>query len=163
MCIDANYRTPYCSDFPSAQVIGTDLSPIQPQWVPPNCQFEVDDFESPWLYSQPFDFIHARDLEGSVADEELLFRRVFENLKPGGYFEIDGPAIQIKSDDGSHEKAETTLLYMRDGHACARRFGKPADQAPFRKDKLKKIGFVDVTEIVLKVGLRCCCCCCRFY
>lgn len=30
-------------DFPSAQVIGTDLSPIQPNLVPPNVQFLVDD------------------------------------------------------------------------------------------------------------------------
>ena len=26
---------------PGAQVIGTDLSPIQPKWVPPNCKFEI--------------------------------------------------------------------------------------------------------------------------
>ena len=29
--------------FPHAQVIGTDLSPIQPVLVPPNLQFEIDD------------------------------------------------------------------------------------------------------------------------
>ena len=32
-------------EFPSALVIGTDLSPIQPTTVPPNCRFYVDDFE----------------------------------------------------------------------------------------------------------------------
>lgn len=34
--------------FPSAQVLGIDLSPVQPCWVPPNCKFEVDDFELDW-------------------------------------------------------------------------------------------------------------------
>lgn len=29
---------------PEATVIGTDLSPIQPAYVPPNCKFEIDDF-----------------------------------------------------------------------------------------------------------------------
>lgn len=30
----------------SSLVIGTDLSPIQPEMVPPNCHFYVDDVES---------------------------------------------------------------------------------------------------------------------
>ena len=35
-------------EYPACQVIGTDLSPVQPTWVPPNCRFEVDDFELEW-------------------------------------------------------------------------------------------------------------------
>lgn len=31
--------------FESATVLGVDLSPIQPDWVPPNVQFVVDDVE----------------------------------------------------------------------------------------------------------------------
>lgn len=34
--------------YPNCQVLGTDLSPIQPTWVPPNCKFEVDDLEQDW-------------------------------------------------------------------------------------------------------------------
>jgi len=30
-------------EFPEAQIIGTDLSPIQPQMVPPNLRFYIDD------------------------------------------------------------------------------------------------------------------------
>ncbi|KAF6796375.1 methyltransferase [Colletotrichum sojae] len=33
----------------SKWVIGNDLSAIQPEWVPPNVKFEIDDVESPWL------------------------------------------------------------------------------------------------------------------
>jgi hypothetical protein len=28
--------------------------------IPPNCQFEVDDAEDPWMFSQKFDYIHGR-------------------------------------------------------------------------------------------------------
>lgn len=35
-------------EYPSAVVIGTDLSPTQPSWVPPNVRFEVDDFKDEW-------------------------------------------------------------------------------------------------------------------
>ena len=34
--------------YPDCQVLGTDLSPVQPSWAPPNCRFEVDDFEQDW-------------------------------------------------------------------------------------------------------------------
>jgi trans-aconitate methyltransferase len=49
--IDLGCRAGICSmDFadahPSADVLGVDLSPIQPAWVPPNCRFTVDDCTS---------------------------------------------------------------------------------------------------------------------
>jgi precorrin-6B methylase 2 len=37
--------------YPMAEVIGTDLSPIQPKWCPPNCKFEIDDAEQVWTYA----------------------------------------------------------------------------------------------------------------
>jgi hypothetical protein len=51
--------------FPEAQVIGTDISPIQPSWVCPNLEFVVEDFEDEWVHEpESFDFIHARLLAG---------------------------------------------------------------------------------------------------
>ncbi|KAK1539141.1 methyltransferase [Colletotrichum costaricense] len=35
--------------YPSAEVTGVDLSPIQPRWVPSNVRFFVDDVEDDWL------------------------------------------------------------------------------------------------------------------
>lgn len=48
--------------YPSAEVIGNDVSAIQPNFVPPNVQFEVFDVETTWDYSSPFDYIHCRYL-----------------------------------------------------------------------------------------------------
>ncbi|KAI8710588.1 hypothetical protein NCS52_01559100 [Fusarium sp. LHS14.1] len=66
------------------RLFGTNFSPLQPKWTPPNCRFEVDDFERDWLYAEPFDFIHAREIEGCISDRNMLFRRVFRRLKPDG-------------------------------------------------------------------------------
>lgn len=33
---------------PQAIVTGTDISPIQPSWVPPNCQFYIAEAEAEW-------------------------------------------------------------------------------------------------------------------
>lgn len=69
---------------------GTDLSPIQPTWVPPNLRFYIDDVESSWSYSEgeAFDLIHGRGMVGAIADWPLLFRRIRDNLKPGGMVEV---------------------------------------------------------------------------
>ena len=47
----------FATKYPSASVVGTDLSPIQPLYVPPNCSFEVDDSDDPWIFSQKFDYV----------------------------------------------------------------------------------------------------------
>lgn len=65
--------------FPSAQVLGVDLSPIQPDWLPPNVKFLVDDVESPWLHPRNhFDYIHSRHTVMAIKDWMKLFRRALE-------------------------------------------------------------------------------------
>jgi hypothetical protein len=68
---------------PSAKVIGTDLSPIQPTWVPPNVQFEVDDCTDEWIHEKDsFDYIHIRGMYGSIADWDALYKKVYRYVHP---------------------------------------------------------------------------------
>lgn len=65
--------------YPSANVLGIDLSPIQPQWVPPNVRFMVDDVESPWLHPKNhFDYIHSRHTIMAIKDWDKLLKTSFE-------------------------------------------------------------------------------------
>ena len=66
--------------YSETHVIGVDLSPIQPNWVPPNIKFEVDDVEENWSYPKDhFDVIHSRFmLFGSIADVRKYFRQAYE-------------------------------------------------------------------------------------
>ncbi|TAQ87311.1 hypothetical protein B7494_g4367 [Chlorociboria aeruginascens] len=66
--------------YPSAEVLGVDLAAIQPDWVPPNCRFEIDDVEEIWTYRENFDFIHARDFLFSISDWEKLVRQCFDGV-----------------------------------------------------------------------------------
>jgi hypothetical protein len=59
---------------PKVHVTGTDLSPIQPELVPPNCRFIVENIEDDWVYREPFDFIHGR----------MLMLGLFSSLVNGG-------------------------------------------------------------------------------
>ncbi|KAK8432683.1 putative SAM dependent methyltransferase [Phyllosticta citricarpa] len=69
----------FADEHPSAEVIGTDLSPIQPAFVPPNVKFEVDDCTQPWMYlSNHFDLIHIRCLYGSISDWPAFYREAYD-------------------------------------------------------------------------------------
>ncbi|KAI8664635.1 hypothetical protein NCS57_00505100 [Fusarium keratoplasticum] len=137
----------------SAEVIGTDLSPIQPQWTPPNCVFEVDDFEDDWVYKKQFDFIHGRELEGCISDDLLLFQRVFKSLVPNGYIEFQGVEARFVSDDGTLEKATNAQQWMQTLRDASVKFGKPLNSAPSWKDKVIEAGFVDVKHEVRKLPI----------
>lgn len=83
-------------------MIGTDLSPIQPSWVPPNCRFELDDAQLPWTYpDNHFDFIHLRLMMGSIKDWPALYKEAYRCLKPGGWIEHMDNDLHVVSDDGS--------------------------------------------------------------
>jgi len=60
------------------QVLGNDLSPVQPDFVPPNLRFEVDDLENDWTHPTPFDFIFCRYLVSSITDWPALVNKVYE-------------------------------------------------------------------------------------
>jgi ubiquinone/menaquinone biosynthesis C-methylase UbiE len=87
----------FAEQFPSAHVIGTDLSPIQPAYVPPNCHFVVDDAEDPWLFSHEFDYIHGRMLVTCFQSHLEVFRSAFDNLRPGGYLGKTGSRGSVPS------------------------------------------------------------------
>ncbi|KAH7185114.1 S-adenosyl-L-methionine-dependent methyltransferase [Fusarium flagelliforme] len=87
---------------PSADVIGTDLSPIQPKFVPPNCHFEVDDITQVWTYPvDHFDFIHVRFMTGCIPDWTELFKKAYKHMQPGGWVESLELWGTSKSDDGT--------------------------------------------------------------
>ena len=74
--------------FESANILGVDLSPIQPDWVPPNVRFMVDDAESPWLHPRNhFDYIHTRHTVMGIKDWPKMFRRSLEYVYPSALCE----------------------------------------------------------------------------
>ncbi|RPA86305.1 S-adenosyl-L-methionine-dependent methyltransferase [Ascobolus immersus RN42] len=133
------------------EVIGTDLSPIQPRWVPPNCKFEVDNFEDNWIYGKPFNYIHGRNLVGCVADWSVLFKNCFDNLAPGGILEFQETDIgRAYSEDGSVKPGSPIAEYNKVLCEAGKILGREADITPKLVDFVKAAGFVDVKEIKMK-------------
>ncbi|KAI9830954.1 MAG: hypothetical protein M1826_004070 [Phylliscum demangeonii] len=134
--------------FPSAQVIGVDLSPTQPSFVPPNVRFEVDDFESPWTYTpNSFDFIHARTILGCVADWPALYQQALHHLKPGGYYEQVELGVEFCCDDGSVKPNSPLAQWGRLFTEAGDKMGKTLMIVNKMKDYMVAAGFEDVHEI----------------
>ncbi|EWG49991.1 hypothetical protein FVEG_16560 [Fusarium verticillioides 7600] len=70
---------------PETQVINIDLCPIQPNLLPTNLQFQVDDLEDEWAFNYPFGFIFARMMTGSIGDLPKFFAQSFNASSPGGW------------------------------------------------------------------------------
>ncbi|KAK3486895.1 S-adenosyl-L-methionine-dependent methyltransferase [Neurospora hispaniola] len=78
----------FADEHPDCTVIGTDISPIQPSWVPPNCKFEINDAHKEWTYEENyFDFIHIRWLTGTIKNWHALYKEAYRCAKPGGWIE----------------------------------------------------------------------------
>ncbi|RAO64542.1 uncharacterized protein BHQ10_000554 [Talaromyces amestolkiae] len=135
-------------------LVGNDLSAIQPQWTPPNCSFEIDDFEADWPFARPFDYIHGRELAGSVKDFDRLFTQAYANLKSGGFLEMQSFRIEIFADDDSLDKAVYTKQWVEFLQDAAIKHGKPMANMDEWPDKMKKAGFEDVTMHIVKVPMN---------
>lgn len=141
-------------EFPRASVFGVDLSPIQPEWVPGNCRFHVDDYEDEWTYREDerFDYIHGRALSGTVADWPNFYRQVRENLKPGGWCEMQEYDAWIFSDDDSYDRAPWTKEWVEKLDGASTMFGKQINVARHHKQWMIDAGFEDVVEKIIRVS-----------
>ncbi|KAI1353487.1 tam domain protein [Xylaria sp. FL0043] len=120
-------------EFESSTVIGTDLSPIQPEYVPPNIRMSLGAWEN---------------FEIDVA------RKAFDHLEPDGWFEAQELLPSLGCDDGSMPADYAPNLLFNDLEDCARREQRPLDIAKTYKQGLINAGFVDVTQQVYKIPIN---------
>lgn len=92
------HSTRLVSHFPS-QILGYPANIQFAISTPPNCEFQVDDAENEWTFHEPFNYIHARALVTCFKDNRAICQKVFDNLAPGGYFELQDPCFPVGCDD----------------------------------------------------------------
>ncbi|KLJ13205.1 hypothetical protein EMPG_11859 [Blastomyces silverae] len=169
-----SWAVEFADQHQKSQVIGMDISPIQRIHIPPNCTFEIDDFEAEWPYAATatadtpalkhassadtpphslFDFIHMREIAGSVHDYPKLFGQAYRHLAPGGFLEVQGMETKFFSDDGTHERAVTAMQWQQLLVEASRQFGKELGVEGSWKQWMEHAGFVDIEEVVFKVPL----------
>ena len=138
--------------YPSASVIGADIAAVQPQWVPPNLQFEIEDVENDWVWPKDsFVFIHARELKLAIRDWPRLIRQSLELLKPGGYLELSATVLLLSCDDGTLPENTSCKQLEKLFFDIGRAMGAHADQALHWKQQMYTAGFAAVKEKVFKI------------
>ncbi|KAF5524224.1 Secondary metabolism regulator LAE1 [Colletotrichum aenigma] len=98
---------------PNDDIIGNDLSAIQPGWVPSNVKFEIDDVESLWAGVEKYDYVFVRHMLVSIADWPKLVRNVFKYLNPGGWAEFQDLNSEYYSDDGTYTEEHITRKWNK--------------------------------------------------
>ncbi|KAF7546087.1 hypothetical protein G7Z17_g8663 [Cylindrodendrum hubeiense] len=144
----------FADQFPTAEVFGSDLSPCQPEWVPPNVRFEVDDATLTWTWKDNyFDFIHIRYLFGAIKDWNALFREAYRCTAPGGWVQSCETDVRFYSDDNTTD-LEPVLetwkkLYEDGGKAMGREFFVHDEER--QETGIREAGFEDVTIVNYKL------------
>ncbi|TDZ35417.1 Secondary metabolism regulator LAE1 [Colletotrichum spinosum] len=137
-------------EHPEAEVLGVDLSAIQPEFTLPNVKFELDDLEEPWTFSKPFDYIHSRLMNSAIRDWKKLIRQSFDNLTPGGFLEVIEVDPFLNCDDGTlkpeHSVMKTLGLLMEAAQALGASYQDPRELKPI----MIEAGFTDVVMKQLK-------------
>ncbi|OBT39540.1 hypothetical protein VE00_10656 [Pseudogymnoascus sp. WSF 3629] len=142
----------FADEFPSAEVSATDISPIQPEWVPPNLRFEIDDAQLEWTRAPNiYDFIHIRGLSGCMSDWPVLYLEAFRTTKPGGWLENVEMDMHLKSDNCNVSPGYILLDWATPFIESGDKVGRPFDVPGKIKGWMEHAGFVNVTEKRYKI------------
>lgn len=136
----------FALEYPDSTVVGTDLSPIQPEMIPRNLRFEIGDAEEvDWGFDLPFDYIHARAMVTCFKEPKPVLKRIYENLAPGGYFELQDPCLPMQCDD---DTMKGTALEKWNELMCEGMLKMGKDLRDNRNwgQYMREMGFEDVFE-----------------
>jgi len=139
----------FAQQHPDATVTGTDLSPIQPDFVPANCRFEIDDAEDEWVFSKLFDYIHIRFVMTCFPNPKIVIEHAFKSCTPGGYLEMMDGVFPLHCHDDS---LQGTVLdsWAKGCHEAGVKMGRPWNNAPNYKRWMEEVGFEDVKEKIIE-------------
>ena len=151
--------------YPKAEITGTDLSPVQPNEVPENVHFFVDDAtDGDWLWPPDhFDMIHTSHLAGSFPSFLSFMHTSFKHLKPGGYLECLEYDFTARCDDDTlpppNPDGQSAYSYNDwiDYHKLSNRQldpPRPIMIAAKLARWMREAGFVDVVEHINKVPMN---------
>ncbi|CAM1503383.1 Fc.00g081590.m01.CDS01 [Cosmosporella sp. VM-42] len=140
----------YGDEHPEAHVIGIDLSPIQPNFVPPNVEFQVDDAEKDWTFSPRFDYIHSRLMTSSIENWPDYLRKIHENLNPGGFVELQEANLFPKSDDGTLKDDHELYKWSQLLYDASVKSGRAYQDIEQFEGMMIKAGFVDIVKTCFK-------------
>lgn len=97
------------------------------------------------MFKEPFDYIHGRMLLSCFKDPRSVFKKAYDSLAPGGYFEMQDLVCPFQY---MGESPVGSPLYKWCEIICeaASKLGRPWTNVPKYKQWFEEIGFEDVVE-----------------
>jgi len=145
--------------FPDAVVHGIDLSPIQPEYAPDNCDFFVDDLTDGGLdryHDGSVDLVHSRMVILGVKEHEwpLYVSNAFRILKPGtGWAQFSECADLVTLMEGRVPPDGALQQFFNIANGYFQRNNILTGRGPFMKLLFEAAGFVDVKIITVNLDL----------
>jgi len=137
-------------------VIATDLSPIQPSWIPVNLKFEIDDARLPWTWAaDSFDFVHMRYLFGAIDDWNELFQQAYRCCKPGGWVQSAEVDTNFRCDDGTMDAHPVVAKWIEMFREAGKKSGRPfaVISSDLQRVSMEAAGFSNVRVVNFKVSI----------
>lgn len=139
-------------------MIGTDISAVQPGWVPPNCVFQIDDAQLDWTFREDyFDLVHTRYLYGAIDDWPRFYEQAYRHTRPGGWFEHVDFDLETRSENPNAPQAivdtfrKWANLFFDAGRRAGRTFEFPREGR--MEKQLAEAGFVDIEHRTWKLPI----------
>ncbi|KAF8457734.1 hypothetical protein BGX38DRAFT_1086063, partial [Terfezia claveryi] len=125
---------------------------------PRNVIFEIVDCELIWPWTEKFDFIHTRCLAGCMEDWPKLYAQAFNNLKPGGWIELQEYSTQVRHPDPNvSPRSSGSIIAKWEAlfNEASMKSGRPPGSVVTEsiQRELLRAGFVDVRQEVLMLPL----------
>ncbi|KAK7560273.1 S-adenosyl-L-methionine-dependent methyltransferase, partial [Phyllosticta citricarpa] len=150
------WATQMADHYPDADIVAVDLAVPDHDDSDGNDDDESDSGIASWDFSEPFDFIHIRNMKGAFRDWGTVFREAYSNLVPGGVLEVVDLLMQFPPSspdpDASTPSALQTLVTAT--IEAASRAGRPMSLSHIRSPTLlAACGFVDIHTHVIDLPL----------
>jgi len=88
-------------EFPEAEVIAADISPLPNREIPGNISFKLMDLTKEWAWEkETFDVVHARFVMIHVPNAENVIKRAAQLLKPRGLLILEEPDMISAAETG---------------------------------------------------------------
>ncbi|KAF7128769.1 hypothetical protein CNMCM5793_003678 [Aspergillus hiratsukae] len=144
------YQSPY--PWPIDKVYGIDIVCMQEEWVPPNCEFYVEDImRLAWKNDyKNINFIHVGEIGGDPKLLQAILDGAFTCCAPDGMIELWDCTLHLQDPQGI-SGLHGYVYKLREAY---QRDGRDVDLAYAYPEELEMHGFVHVVQHVYSIPLH---------
>ncbi|KAF1971847.1 S-adenosyl-L-methionine-dependent methyltransferase [Bimuria novae-zelandiae CBS 107.79] len=146
--------------YPHLEVVGVDMAvwDVETTEESVGCtgvNWEIDDLDPGWHFSEPFDLIYMRGMKGVFAYWEGVYDEIYKNLAPGGWVEVvdfDMSLPNIEAGVDQFPFPTLAKLYLGVMQA-AFKSGRPVGTFYMHPTYLEDAGFTNIKQTYVNVPI----------